>query len=52
MYLAFSNQETGQEDVALVELNKALRDHSTHLNSTARLLFALSFVYLAAGKLH
>ncbi|HEX6551654.1 MAG TPA: LuxR C-terminal-related transcriptional regulator, partial [Ktedonobacteraceae bacterium] len=52
MYLAFSSQETGQEDVALVELNKALRDHATHLNSTARLLFALSFVYLAAGKLH
>jgi ATP/maltotriose-dependent transcriptional regulator MalT len=52
MYLAFSNQATGQEDVALVALNKALEEHSTHLNSTARLLFALSFVYLAAGKLH
>jgi LuxR family maltose regulon positive regulatory protein len=51
MYLALSKQATGQEDVALVELNKALGEHSTNLNSTARLLFALSYVYLPAGKL-
>jgi len=52
MYLAFSRHATGQLDVALVELNKALSDHSTHFTSTARLLFTLSFINLAAGKLH
>jgi LuxR family maltose regulon positive regulatory protein len=51
LYLALSNQATGQEDVALAELNKALREPPAQLNSTARLLFALSLVYLAAGKL-
>jgi LuxR family transcriptional regulator, maltose regulon positive regulatory protein len=50
-YLAVSNQLTGHEDVALVELNKALREQSVHLNYTARLLFAQAVVYLAAGKL-
>ncbi len=50
-YLALSNQLTGQEDVALIELNNALRDPSTHRTSTARLLFAQALVYLAAGKL-
>jgi LuxR family transcriptional regulator, maltose regulon positive regulatory protein len=38
--------------VALIELNNALRDPSTHLTSTARLLFAQALVYMAAGKLH
>jgi LuxR family maltose regulon positive regulatory protein len=52
MMLAWSNQASGQEDVALLELNNALRERSTHLNSTARLLFAQAYVYLAAGKLH
>jgi LuxR family transcriptional regulator, maltose regulon positive regulatory protein len=51
MYLAFSNQATGQEEVALDVLNKALQESSAHLNNTARLLFAQAVVYLAAGKL-
>ena len=51
-YLAWSNQAIGNEDVALVSLQQALRDRSTHLNATARLLFAQGVVYLAAGKLH
>src|SRR6266568_844243 len=50
-FLAWSNQASGQEEVALLELNNALKDRSTHLNSTARLLFAQGAVYLAAGKL-
>jgi LuxR family transcriptional regulator, maltose regulon positive regulatory protein len=50
-YLAWSNQAIGKEDVALVFLQQALRDRSTHLNATARLLFAQGAVYLAAGKL-
>ena len=50
-WLAAYNQPSGQEDVALVELQQALRDHSTHRNSTARLLFAQAWIYLAAGKL-
>ena len=50
-WLAAYNQASGQEDVALVELQQALRDHSTHRNSTARLLFAQAWIYLAAGKL-
>jgi LuxR family maltose regulon positive regulatory protein len=50
-HLVRSYQASGQEDVALVVLQQALRDHSTHLNSTARLLLAQGFVYLAAGKL-
>ncbi|HEX6551657.1 MAG TPA: LuxR C-terminal-related transcriptional regulator [Ktedonobacteraceae bacterium] len=50
-WLAAYNQATGQEDVALAQLQQALRDHSTHRNSTARLLFAQAWVYLAAGKL-
>jgi LuxR family maltose regulon positive regulatory protein len=51
-YLALSNQVTGQEEVALVELNKALREPSAHLHDIARLLFAQMLIYLAAGKLH
>jgi LuxR family transcriptional regulator, maltose regulon positive regulatory protein len=50
-YLALSHQVSGQEEVALVELNEALRESSAQLHDTARLLFALSLVYLAAGKL-
>jgi ATP/maltotriose-dependent transcriptional regulator MalT len=51
-FMAWSNQALGNEDVALVSLQQALRDQSTHLNVTARLLFAQGVVYLAAGKLH
>ncbi len=51
MYLAFSLQGTGQEDAAFLELNQAMAELSTNNNSTARLLFALSFIYLTAGKL-
>jgi LuxR family maltose regulon positive regulatory protein len=50
-WLAAYNQASGREDVALVELQQALRDHATHRNSTARLLFAQAWIYLAAGKL-
>ena len=50
-FLAWSIQAIGNEDVALVALQQALRDQSTHLNATARLLFAQGVVYLAAGKL-
>jgi LuxR family maltose regulon positive regulatory protein len=50
-FLAWSNQACGQEDVALVALNHALKERSTHLTSTARLLLAQGRVYLAAGKL-
>ena len=52
VFLAWSNQSCGQEDIALIALQQALRDHSMHLNSTARLLFAQAWIYLAAGKLH
>src|SRR5207248_9321798 len=50
-YLALSKQVTGQGDMALVELNEALREPSAHLNNTARLLFAQVLIYLATGKL-
>jgi LuxR family transcriptional regulator, maltose regulon positive regulatory protein len=50
-WLAAYHQASGQEDVALAQLKQALRDHSTHRNSAARLLFAQAWVYLAAGKL-
>ncbi len=49
---AWSRQAIGQEVAALAALIDALRERSTHLNVTARLLFAQSWVYLAAGKLH
>jgi LuxR family transcriptional regulator, maltose regulon positive regulatory protein len=52
MFLAWSNQANGNDDVALVALQQALRDYSPLFNSTARLLFAQAWVYLAAGKLH
>jgi LuxR family maltose regulon positive regulatory protein len=50
-YLAWSNQASGQEHVAIVALQKALNEQSTHPNSIARLLLAQALVYLAAGKL-
>jgi LuxR family maltose regulon positive regulatory protein len=52
LFLSWSNQAMGLEEVALFELNNALRAQSAHLNSTARLLFAQAWVYLSAGKLH
>jgi LuxR family maltose regulon positive regulatory protein len=52
LFIAWTNQALGQEEVALLELNNALREQSTYLNSTARLLFAQASVYLSAGKLH
>ena len=48
---ALVNQFTGQEDVALFELNNALRESYTSPNSTAHLLSAQAFIYLNAGKL-
>ena len=50
-YQSLANQLTGHEDVAQFELNNALREPSTNLNGTARLLFAQAFIYLNAGKL-
>jgi ATP/maltotriose-dependent transcriptional regulator MalT len=50
-FLALSNQATGQEEVALDVLNKALQESSVHPNNAARLLLAQAIVYLAAGKL-
>jgi LuxR family transcriptional regulator, maltose regulon positive regulatory protein len=52
MFKAWSRQAIGQEDSAHVALNDALRERSTHPNTTARLLFAQAWTYLAAGKLH
>jgi len=51
-YLAWSYQATGQEDVALVKLQQALRELPAILTITARLLLAQALVYLAVGKLH
>jgi LuxR family maltose regulon positive regulatory protein len=50
-FLALSNQATGRENVAVAELNKALREQQGQPTITARLLFAQALVYLAAGKL-
>jgi ATP/maltotriose-dependent transcriptional regulator MalT len=52
LFQALSRQAIGQEDAAHAALNTALRERSTYLNATARLLFAQAWVYLAAGKLH
>jgi len=52
MYLALSQQATGQEVVALVTLQEALLDHATQPGGTARLLFSQAMVFLSAGKLH
>jgi LuxR family maltose regulon positive regulatory protein len=50
-FLAWSNQAIGQENVALAELQQALRELPARPTITARLLLAQMFVYLAAGKL-
>ena len=52
MFLAWSYQAIGKEERALVALQQALTDHALSINSTARLLFAKAWVYLAASKLH
>ena len=52
MFLAWSYQAIGNEDIALVALQQALTDHALSINSTARLLFTQGWVYMAAGKLH
>jgi ATP/maltotriose-dependent transcriptional regulator MalT len=52
IFQAWSNQAVGQEDAALAALNDALKERSTQLNSTARLLFAQAGVYMMAGKWH
>ena len=49
-YFALSNQAAGQEEVALAAMLQALQEQSTGLSSTARLLFAQAYVYLAMGK--
>ncbi len=49
-YFVLTNQATGQEEVALAALQQALQEQSTGLSSTARLLFAQAYVYLAMGK--
>jgi LuxR family maltose regulon positive regulatory protein len=51
LYFALSSQASGYVDVALAELQQALQDHSTQRSSTARLLLAQTYVYLAMGKL-
>jgi LuxR family maltose regulon positive regulatory protein len=51
-YFVLSNQAIGHEEVSLVAIQQALRDHSKKLSSTARLLFAQAYLYLAMGKLH
>jgi LuxR family transcriptional regulator, maltose regulon positive regulatory protein len=50
-YFALSNQATGHEEVALAALQQALQNQTTRLSSTARLLFAQAYTYLAIGKL-
>jgi LuxR family maltose regulon positive regulatory protein len=52
LFLSLTRQATGQEEVALAQLQQALRDQPTGRNDTARLLFAQALVYLVAGKLH
>jgi LuxR family maltose regulon positive regulatory protein len=49
--LAWSLQATGQEELALAELQQALRALPARPSVTAPLLLAQEFVYLAAGKL-
>jgi LuxR family maltose regulon positive regulatory protein len=50
-YLVLANQATGLEEGAIAAVQQALRDHSTRLSSTPRLLFAQTYMYLAMGKL-
>ena len=49
-YYVLTNQATGQEEVALAAVQQVLQEQSTGLSSTARLLFAQAYVYLAMGK--
>ena len=49
-YFVLTIQATGQEEVALAAAQQALQEQSTSLSSTARLLFAQAYVYLAMGK--
>jgi ATP/maltotriose-dependent transcriptional regulator MalT len=51
-YLAWSYQACGQEEVAHLHLQQAMKEQSAHPIFTARLLFSQELVYLAAGKLH
>jgi LuxR family maltose regulon positive regulatory protein len=50
--LTFSCLANRQEEVVLAQLQQTLRDHSTDLKGTARLLLARGQLYLDAGKLH
>jgi LuxR family maltose regulon positive regulatory protein len=50
-YLVLANQASGSKEEALALLQQALRDRSTRLSSTTRLLYAQARVYLAMGKL-
>src|SRR6266480_2826155 len=49
-YFVLTNQAAGQEEVELAAMLQALQEQSTGLSSTARLLFAQAYVYLAMGK--
>ncbi len=51
-FLAWSHQACGQEEVAHLQLQQAMKELSAHPIITARLLFSQALVYLAAGKLH
>ena len=50
--LALSSQLAGQADVALVEMERGLRNHAAHITCTTHLLLAQGLVYLATGQLH
>ena len=50
MYLAFSQQATGQEIEALVTLQEALLDHAMQPSSTVRLLFSQAMTFLARAN--
>jgi ATP/maltotriose-dependent transcriptional regulator MalT len=51
-YMAWSYQACGQEEVAHLQLQQAMKEQSAHPITTARLFFSQAVVYLAAGKLH
>ena len=50
-YFVLTNQAAGQEEVEIAAMLQALQEQSTGLSSTARLLFAQAYAYLAMGKL-
>ena len=50
-YFVLTNQTVGKEEVELAAMLQALQEQSTELSSTARLLFAQAYAYLAMGKL-